>query len=445
MDVSGRFRRHLARLRRSERGMALPTALFALIASFGLASAAILTSVNAQRGTNRDNDSKNAIAAADAGASVALLRLNRFQSSLTEATPCVGPAGEAQTPSGGWCPATTPETVGGSTYSYRISAYEPDSPLSVVAVGTADGVSRRVEVGLMSYDGENVFADEHLIGQDGVEIEGTPDIFTDIGTNGDITMDGTGTLCGDVRHGNGKSAPEPDCDGDVSEGNRDLPELTLPENIETENSNCRLVPNCTKDPKKEVDSYSKARTKDNPWYATNRTINVSSSATLTMGGEDYFVCGLYIDNGTLIMPEGSHVRIFVDTPEHCGLEAGDVQIRVGGNGNIKSTGYNPKENKFDVIGIYVLGSPDIPTTIELTGGSDTNELVLYAPNSDIDLDGNATWVGMVAGKSLRIHGTPEVKSDPGIAPPDIKLSSLWERTRYVECVGATATPPDANC
>ena len=69
-----RLRRHLRTLARSESGMALPTAIFAMVASMGFAGVAVMSSVNAQHGTHRDHDSKNAIAAADAGADVALLR-----------------------------------------------------------------------------------------------------------------------------------------------------------------------------------------------------------------------------------------------------------------------------------------------------------------------------------------------------------------------------------
>src|SRR3954447_6895790 len=97
----------ISALARSEHGMALPTALFAMIASFGLASVAVISSVNAQRGTHRDSASKSAIAAADAGAGVALLRLNRFQGRLNASNRCVGPAGEAQVETSlnsGWCP-----------------------------------------------------------------------------------------------------------------------------------------------------------------------------------------------------------------------------------------------------------------------------------------------------------------------------------------------------
>lgn len=424
--------------------MALPTALFAMIASFALASAAVLSSVDAQRGTKRDRDSKSAIAAADAGASVALLRLNRFQSSLTESKPCVGPGGEPQTPTGGWCPATPPESVGGATFSYAVSAFKKESELTLVAVGAAGGVSRRVEVGLISYNGKNVFADEQLIGQDNIAIEGTSLIETDIGTNGGIESDGHGTICGDIRHGTGKAPPEgqPKCGGEVTEGDENLPPIAPPEDIATNNSNCMLDLTC---PEVGVDTYTKKRTSTNPWYATNRTINVEQNASLTLGGKDYFVCGLFIKSGQLIMAATAQVRIFVDTPENCGLSAGATQVEITGNANIVSTGYNPAEESYAVPGIYVLGSPTTPTGVKLCGNAGTNELVLYAPNSDVEICGSATWIGMIAGKTLRMNGTPTVKSDPGMAPPGITFSSLWERTHYLECTGASASPPDASC
>jgi hypothetical protein len=444
MEILASFRRRLRDLVRSESGMALPTAVFAMIASMGLASAAILSSVDAQRGTARDRDSKSAIAAADAAANLALLRLNRFHGSLSVSKPCVGPNGEEQSATGGWCPATPTESVGDATFSYRVMAYDPGGELSVVAVGSSGGVSRRIEVGLVSFNGEEVFADERLIGQNNITLEGTPDVRTDVGTNGDIESDGSGTLCGDIRHGTGKSAPEPDCDGGVTEGNKNLPPVIPPEGIETSNSNCRLDLTC---PEIGVDTYSKKRTETNPYDPETRTINVAQNATLTLGGGDYFVCGLFINNGQLIMAAGEevNVRIFFDTPENCGLEAGDTQVSVTGNANIVSTGYIPSEDRFAVPGLYVIGSPDIPTTVDLSGNSGTNELMLYAPYSDVEIGGSATWIGMIAGETLRLHGTPTVESDPGIDPPDIFFSTLWEPTRYVECTGASASPPDASC
>jgi hypothetical protein len=166
-----------------------------------------------------------------------------------------------------------------------------------------------------------------------------------------------------------------------------------------------------------------------------------------MGGGDYFVCGLYVQNGKVIMAGGPgvEVRIFFDTPENCGLEDGDAQIVITGNANITSTGFNPSAGMYNVPGLYVQGSPNISTTIDLSGNSGTNELMLYAPYSDIDMGGNSTWIGMLAGKSIYMHGTPKFESNPGIEAPDIFYSSLWEPTRYIECTGSTASPPNASC
>ena len=67
--------------------MALPVALFAMIASMALASAAVLATVDVQQGSHRDHSSKSAIAAADAGANVALLRLDRYATVLSADNP----------------------------------------------------------------------------------------------------------------------------------------------------------------------------------------------------------------------------------------------------------------------------------------------------------------------------------------------------------------------
>jgi hypothetical protein len=456
MAVMRPLRRRLRLLARSEHGMALPTALFAMIASFALASVAVLSSVDSQRGTARDSASKNAIAAADAGASVALLRLNRFPSKLNLWTPCVGPAGEVQSATEGWCPATTPETVGGASFSYRISAYQPGSQLSLVAVGASGGVSRRVNVKLARKDGEPVFREEQLIGESGIELKGGPTLKTDIGTNGSITLGSEGAsaiICGDIRHGPGQSSPTPNppptCpeQGTVTEGTKTLPPVVPPANIATSNSNCRLVPNCAK--VEEVDFFSGTRTTEKPWDAAHRFINVPNNTELQLGGGDYWVCGLFV-NGKLVMAPKSQVRIFFDTPEHCsGLNSSKTQVEVSASGSITSSSFekcetNPEECR--VPGLYVMGSPTILTTVTLTGNSgSTNELMLYAPYSNVELGGNATWIGMFAGKTIKMNGNPTIKSDLRIPQPELYFPGLLQRVRYVECTGATGSPPDVNC
>jgi hypothetical protein len=428
-------------LRRNERGIAVPTALMALVASFALASVAVMSTVDVQQGTKRDHDSKEAIAAADAGANIALLRLNRFLPSLSATNPCVGPSGEAQTPTGGWCPSTAAEQVGGATYSYRISAYTATGTIEVVSVGSSGTVSRRVNVSLKAGGQKSVFAKERLIGQDGIDIVGNPRIETDFGTNGNITANGSPTLCGNDRVGVGKSGPTPTCGKVKTEGNQNLPPIAPPSNITTVNDNCRLAQNCTGAKAGQIDTYSKSVTSKNPWDSGIRKIDIASNEQLTMGGAIYWVCQVEIQ-GTLYMPAKTAVQIFVDTPEHCGLKPGDVQVSIGAKGTIESSSYNPAQGLYEVPSIYVLGNG----AVKMDGAPESNnEVMIYAPYSEVNIGGNGNWTGMIAAKTLKINGNPVLKSDPNLKVPEGSVATIFERTRYVECTGATASPPNASC
>ena len=203
---------------------------------------------------------------------------------------------------------------------------------------------------------------------------------------------------------------------------------------------------------KGVDTY----TGTNPWKPGTGgmpgRINVGGSTALTIGGEDYLVCGLSVGaNGKLYIGAApgqplrtGHVRIFVDTPEHCGIPpASETQVEI--NGNATSTGYIPAEEMYEMPVIYVLGSPTIPTKVKLCGNSGENELILHAPYSEVEMCGGATWIGMIAGESLSLGGNPVIESDPHMPPPKLAAQSLWERTRYVECTGLAASLPDASC
>lgn len=446
--------------------MALPTALFAMIASFALASVAVLSSIDSQRGTARDSASKNAIAAADAGAGVALLRLNRFQNRFNWSTRCLGPAGEIQTETGGWCPKTTPETVGGATFSYMVSAYRANTEMSIVAVGASGGVSRRVNVKFVATNGEPVFLAEQLIGESGIELKGGPTLKTNIGTNGNVTLGtegGSAILCGNIRHGPGLSSPTPTgpptCpeQGIVTEGTKTLPPVLPPANIATSNSDNRLAKcvspgnplECEADLYKDEKGLPITHTTTQPWDVAHRFINVPNHATLTLGGGDYWVCGLFL-NGNLVMAANKQVRIFFDSPDHCtGLDSSNTQVNITASASITSSSFKECQSNAEecrVPGLYVMGSPTIPTAVTMSGNAgSTNELMVYAPYSNLEMGGTVTWIGMFAAKTIKINGNPRIESDPRIPLPEQFYPGIFERTRYVECTGATGSPPDVNC
>ena len=495
--------------------MALPTALFATVASVGLGGAAIMASVDVQHGTKRDSSAKSAIAAADAGARVAMMRLNRHQVQLTGTTLCVGPNGEPQTPLvDGWCPPTLPENVGLSTFTYRFAPVGGEQcdgyALCAVATGINGEVSRRV---LVNFDDDGIVDDETdddgteeegseeegteeegvdetdgvvtegLIGEDSITMSGNADVQVGVGTNGNLTTSGNASICGDIRVGVGKkwikSGNASQCSGyGKAEGNRTLPPVStfIPSTISTLNSNYRLT-KCisTGNPVGcQSDTYAGGKWTDtSPFDPKTRRIQASGNTTLTLGGGDYWICSISLSgNSELIMAEGAHVRVFFDTPENCGTT---TQISLSGNNRIAATGYQPDEEQYDMPGFFLLGSPTTPTTINLSGNySTTNEFVIYAPNSTINISGNATMKGLIAGKTLNISGNGEILNDDGfLLPPDLNpwyggedddgseddgseddgseddgaAVVYYTAQDYVECTGAPAVgeAPNSSC
>ena len=453
---------------RSEQGIALPTAMLATVAALALAGAAVSSTVNVQQSSHRDSDSKSAIGVADAGANVALLRLGRDSGELAESACLSGSAPEGN----GWCSPVTGE-VGGGEYSYQLSeagiACGGASGLCVVSTGIAGSVTRRVEVtftqsgGANSGGGGGGGGPEGLIGDDDIEIENNADVRVSVGTNGKVSVHNNGNVCGNIRHGVGEPSTDfhnngTQCSGYTeTEENVDLPAVSsfMPSDIATNNSNYRLV-NCVSENNPEgceEDTYSGKWKSNVPWNPETRTISTFNNATLTLGGGDYFVCKLELSNNShLIMAKDSLVRIFFDTPENCGMSSGVKQIYLSNNANITSTGYQPDEEKFSLPGLYVQGSTSIATTVEWKNNSGNNELFLYAPNSHIELQNNAVFVGMIVGKTIHIENNVVVKQDDGFELPEEQDPfkeeegpPVYTAQYYVECSGEATPAPNSGC
>jgi hypothetical protein len=495
MAAIARFIHLVRHLRRNEAGIALPVALFAMIGSMSLAGAAVVATTDVQLGAHRDDSSKNAIAAADAGANVARVRQTRYGFVLNEWNPCLtlGTGGKlekapAETVGGQrWCPPVS-GTVGDSSFVYRVSPVGEDCgayELCVVSTGTADEVSRRIEVtynrsGLVTNESEKIgresrevrektelelkealekeekqkakeleekiqrekeeeakrAAVEGFVGRDGITLSGNADIRVGLGTNGTLSTSGNASICGDIRVGVGKkwtkSGNASQCSGyQVREGNVDLPPVSsfIPTNIATINSNSRIT-TCAKTNVPvdcQKDAYTGKWSSKPPFDTKTRAITLSANDTLTVGGGDYWVCSISMSgNSQLIMATGSRVRFFFDTPEHCGNNGN--QLSLSGNNRISATGYQPGLGQFDVPGFYFLGSPTVASQINLSGNFGTvNEMVVYGPDTYINISGNATFKGILVGKQIAMSGNGKVEQDAGFpVPPELNPGATEE-------------------
>ena len=476
------FARIASRLRllaHSERGMALPTALFAMIASVGLASAAVVASVDVQRGAKRDNGSKSAIAAADAGANVAMQRLNRYGDELSEEEPCLNvnaggdlEAGDAPVSEPGWCAPVEGE-VGDAAYSYRVSALDSNTcvgAICIVSTGSANEVNRRI---LLSLDesGLNLISDEQkkieekifklkekegseselkqleeklkeleeeasssggiagLVGREEITISGNANIRVGVATNGWLKTSGSITICGSIQTGVGKpwteGTTQHQCDGySNTQGTIELPSVSsfIPSDIATNNSNARLT-KCNKGLPVDCqkDTYNGSWNGTIPFNPTTRAINLNGNNELTIGGGDYWICSLTLSgNQELIMADGAQARFFFDTPQNCGTSN---QISISGNSRITSTGYQGKPGEFDMPGLYLLGSTTGTSQASISGNSSGNEFILYGPDTYVTISGNASK-GIIVGRRVTISGNVKLEQDEGFeVPPELDPGS----------------------
>src|SRR3954452_21535982 len=146
-------------------GFTLPTVMLMVFAAFAVASAAVLASLSAQSGTTRDFQTKDALAAAEAGAHEAMLRYNATTVQGDSWGQCL-PSGTPVSDGAGWswCPSQQAQLPDGVTYTYRVGFPQqvPGAPLpahtaQVISQGSTSGVTRRVDMTMRSASSQTPF------------------------------------------------------------------------------------------------------------------------------------------------------------------------------------------------------------------------------------------------------------------------------------------------
>jgi type II secretory pathway pseudopilin PulG len=441
--VSPRARKPFSRLR-DQRGFALPTTLAVLTGAFGLASAAAVAAMNTHRGSVRDQASKVALAAADAGLQQALADYNLIPTNATARCLAVGTGGElthvAPQPDG-WCAPVTGR-VGAGTYAYQVRhAY--GNQLEIVATGTAGTVRRRLEATAAASTGSSVFGSASVIGLDSIALDSNAHIAGNAATNGNVTMASNSSICGQVTHGvgrdiliagNGRHLCGPELEGPTS-----LPPVTQGD-AATNNSNNRIT------------TGEDLRTgRGITWNPTTRTLQLDSNSTLTLGGQlPYSLCRLVLrSNSSLFVAAGTRARIFFDAPESCpSLTATPaVQLEMNSNSRIAATSGDPT-----AVSLLFIGSDTRSTRVNLNSntqvdGDCEHQFVVYAPKTDLSMNSNSVYCGAIAGKSVSMNSNARVVADsrtagfelPGVAPH-------YAVERFLECPSQpTTTAPDGGC
>jgi hypothetical protein len=452
----------LGRLARSEQGLSVPVALIMIVVGLGLASAAIMASIAAQNGSTRDQRSKDALAAADAGAQLAIYRQDKIVT--TDLAKCVVPlvggalGASSLVGSDGWCPQVESTTADGlptgTSFKYRVQPWTVvwttqtgvKRQLQIVVVGTSDGISRRIDVTASARTGQGIYGGKGAIGQDRVTIGGSSDVgtttaVTNVGTGGDIFLEGSANLCGDAFYGTGHSlqvsGSATQCPGHSSfENQLSLPAVD-PLDAWNSNSNSRICVEDSATPPSACNSNGDDKVS---WDPLTRTLDLSGKATLNLGGSlPYSLCSLQMSGSSKIfVANTAGVTIMFASPEQCQMTGDPVtQLQMTGNPRLSTTSQDPGALK-----LLFVGSKSIPTAISMTGNpathsADDNTFTLYAPLSDVTLQGSATYLGAVAGKTLTVDGGATLIQRDSATNSDIPVVTSYLRERYVECAGGT--------
>lgn len=432
------------RATRDPSGFAVPTVIFMMLAGFAVASVGAIASVSAQQGTTRDADSKTALAAAEAGVSQALLHYNRVPTAgLNTCVVSTGGTLFVAPPIGGWCSAVNGTTNQGN-FSYSVAPTA--GQIEIVSVGTANGVTRRVDVMARSAGGQQIFSEAAVKSRGLITLDSNAEIRANAATNGDMSLRSNAKLCGTGSVGLGRTLTlisnaqhyaDVNCGGTGTILNAPL---SLPAvnqgDAATVNDNGRFF---TQDVRTGGSKVS--------WTASSRTLALGSNSSLTLGGSTYSVCKLEMSSNTAIyVAPGSSVKIYFDSPEACGLPSGSSQLDLSSNSRITSSGGGPSN-----VALFMVGSDTLQTWMNLSSntqvaGACEQNFVIYAPRTDADLDSNSTYCGAIAVKSLHMDSNARVYVDNGAKNFTLPATAAhYNVSQFVECTSATASPPDANC
>ncbi len=453
MSVRARCLSALRRLRRSEEGIALP--LVVIITAIGLtfASVTIVASVHTQTGDSRDQASNAALAAADAGANLAVLRQSQMMPAST--APCVTESGgklvtgAAQTSgsASGWCTAVGPITLSQGTVTYQVKpeyATEANA-IKVVATGSSSAgattVTRRIALKASSTAGSstatNVWAGGQVVGIKSLTMSNGAQVYNGgAASNGSVSLTGGANVCGAVHYGttytanNGSENPPSGCSAGrpfVKETG-EYPSVSLP----TSNADSSLA------------SSGNTIT----WNKSNKTLVIGNGGKLTLSTGPYLLCKLEVTEGaTLAAASGAKLSFFFEAPQNCAGLNGAPQLAIWDGATVlPDSGNGP--------GFYLVGSTTAGASkVELQGGSESEQIVIYAPHSTINAANGIITNGAIIGETLNLAGGSSINKKGTFTPPSSSgfvestatAPTPFARSAYIECSAAGSGAPDTGC
>jgi hypothetical protein len=468
----------IARRLRAEEGFALPTVSFMLVAAFAVVAVGVIGTVNTERGTVRDQQTKAAVQLAQTGVDEAVLAYNRITPSPTNRC---SPVSSSPPDANGWCQVGD-QPLNGGTFRYYVQVPAVDAQgkfvtgadgnvtLRVVGVGTMGAATRRVLVDVKSL-GTQPFPDDFVVKSDGnITLNGNAEIHAGTATNGGIGIASNAKVCGPVSVGVGQTVSGSGIYNDActqQSPSYQQQSLTLPPLgavPSTSNDNFLFNPDLVSAGNKSKACFDGHDGNNAPSTACyRRRLDLQQNTSVTLTGTVYVVCKLTMSSNTsLSVPSGQPVEIWFDSPENCAdsrdpsclpnTTAPCVQLDMSSNSRITTNG----GTRSDVRLLFV-GSATRRTSVNLSSNTDANaaceqNMIIYAPLSDVFISGggnlnqSATFCGALAGRTVTLNSNVILTA----GQHNLTLQSpypYYQPSQFVECLAAPASAPDysAGC
>ena len=432
--------------------------------------------------TKRDARSKRALAAAEAGLQVARYRVNRLVPSNPS---CLTDQAVAPSFSTGECPSYTGNLGNGVTYTYWVTDTSQGAECGgtstgetrcITSVGTAGGISRRLQMRVGHDDTQYTFPLAGIMGFDGIHVgngtSGTPvvingalgsDGLIDLGNNVNVPSGCVITGNGSTHLGNGTTcpvrSPNPPLDCSPPKFRPCAVPISEYDFAPTFAANMNAT-GISKISGSSTWTYTPGTTNATWPTGDARTLTtVTGSLSLVLQSGDYNFCRWSLGNNTQILLAGpsTHVRIFFDSsyrsPAGCAAFQ-SLPLKAGNGANLNPAwSGNPSPSPAQ-LEIYVHGQPNqtnASSTADLANANVINA-VLYAPNTKVTMgngaspSSNSIWNGAVIGQTIDVGNQFTYNWDTSAANLSTAISN-YTRMLWTECQSQPTTPsdPESGC
>ena len=506
-----------------ENGIILPTVLAMLLIALLLASVAATLAIQTKHLTSRDSSSKSAVEAANAGLRAAVYRLNAYQPSANYCPDQPQTAVGSGAPKPTLCAPDGPDVTqglgNGATFSYWVSramqsgdtctgpsvsnAVNGVVQRCITSIGTANGVSARVQERVAAYTSTPTFPTA-IFGTKSVTIGNNVNIVSNVpatpallGTNGVLTVgsrngSGGGTTVIDGYQlppgaslnlganvtNNGPTTgintpygvptppyPYPSATDTASpyDNSQTVPQAGTCSQAEAltygwsgtwTQTNCDYeiqqgitYPGCFHSglPVKDCDVSSGQVTYDN----AHHTLHLGNNSSLALGGGYYYFCSLYLGNNSQITVFGGQATIFIDSPNdpntHCpnaNNSFGDLPgtFTMSQNSTINAGGLALNAQ------ILVYGDQtEVPPTNNVNlQNNGSSSFALAAPFSNVSMSpsNNSTFVGSIVGYTVTLGQASHFTYEADTKSFVTNVVPIYYPSYWEQCIAPVPGAPD---